>query len=63
MYVDNLTIAGLASAFVYTLLPLFFGRETLRVDESAETPISRRAASEGDGIDHPHPCSLSLGRR
>jgi hypothetical protein len=57
MYVDNLTIAGLVSAFVYTLLPLFFGRETLWVDESAENPASRPAPSEGSAIDHPQPCS------
>lgn len=36
MYFDNLTLAGLAVAGLYLLLPLLFGRELLRVEE-AET--------------------------
>lgn len=34
-YFDTLTIAGLAIGSLYLLLPLWFGRETLRVDEQA----------------------------
>ena len=36
MYIDNLTIAGVVVASLYGLLPLFFGRKLLRVDEDDE---------------------------
>jgi len=39
MYFDNLSLAGIAVVALYGLLPLLFGRETLRVEEDdAETP-------------------------
>ena len=48
MYFDNLTIAGLAIASVTALLPLFFGREMIRVHEdgtSASAPSSSQSAA------------------
>ena len=40
MFIDSLTLAGIAAASLFLLLPLFFGKETLRVDnECREEPI------------------------
>ena len=50
MYFDNLTIAGLAVASLTALLPLVFGRETLRVredDTTASAPSSQRSDAIG----------------
>jgi len=41
MYFDNLTIAGIAAASLYALLPLLFGRETLRVKEDRDALANR----------------------
>ena len=32
MFIDSLTLAGITAASLFLLLPLFFGKETLRVD-------------------------------
>lgn len=65
MYFDNVTIAGLAVAFLTALLPLLFGKEALRVQEDdpstaqpetrerAESP--RLVANIDRGV-HPEPC-------
>ena len=62
MYIDNLTIAGLAVALVTALLPLLFGREALRVREDETTDAAREAADASDlALDmdcdaQPEPC-------
>lgn len=33
MYIDTLTIAGIIAASLFLLLPLWFGREFIRVEE------------------------------
>ncbi|MCF7989214.1 MAG: hypothetical protein K9M02_02105 [Thiohalocapsa sp.] len=51
MIFDSLTLAGLAAAAPFLLMPLLMGREFLRVDESsALQPISAQSvqASESD---------------
>jgi hypothetical protein len=45
MYFDNITIVGLAVAFLTALLPLLFGKEALRVRED-DTPTPEGAARE-----------------
>jgi hypothetical protein len=64
MYFDNLTIAGLIALVPYALLPLLFGRETVRVQETEggleipdpTGPSSYARASRADGRGHPEPC-------
>jgi hypothetical protein len=64
MYFDNLTIAGLLALVPYVLLPLLFGRETVRVQETEEgveipnpTSLSSYArGSRSGGRRHPEPC-------
>lgn len=48
MFLDNLTIAGLLAAGFFALLPLLFGRESLKVedDDLESTPT---ALSDGRG--------------
>jgi hypothetical protein len=46
MYFDNLTIVGLTVASVMALLPLFFGKEMIRVQEDdtrASVPSPRQS--------------------
>lgn len=38
MYIDNLTLAGIAVSALYLLLPVLFGHETLRVAPDAPHP-------------------------
>ena len=65
MFIDNLTIAGVAAASLYALLPLFFGKETLRVSESADPVGESPARKPADGPRpavhrgprRPNPCS------
>jgi hypothetical protein len=64
MYFDNLTIAGLLALVPYALLPLLFGRETIRVQEieggvdipSPTGPSSYARTSRAGGRGHPEPC-------
>ncbi len=54
MYIDNLTLVGIAVASTYLLIPLLFRRETLVVERETDTPVS-----EVQGRDHciaPRPC-------
>lgn len=41
MYLDNLTIAGLLITSLYALVPLLFGKETLRVEDDQDIEQSR----------------------
>jgi hypothetical protein len=64
MYLDNLTFAGLAIASVTALLPLFFGREMIRVQEddtsafatSPRQSDARETPSEIDCATAPEAC-------
>ncbi|QVL47990.1 MAG: hypothetical protein KFB96_20400 [Thiocapsa sp.] len=54
MYIDNLTLVGIAVASTYLLMPLLFRRETLVVERETDTPVS-----QVQGRDHcnaPRPC-------
>jgi len=59
MILDNLSIAGLLVAALYLLLPLLFGRETWRVDETATGREPEAAASGWDNTASPLPCGES----
>jgi hypothetical protein len=37
MYIDHLTLAGIFVASLYLILPLWFGKEVLRVEEGGVT--------------------------
>jgi hypothetical protein len=53
MYIDNLTIAGLAVASITAMLPFIFGREMIRVQEdgtSATTPSSPRQTDDLEAV-------------
>lgn len=59
MYIDNLTIAGLAVALVTALLPLMFGREALGVREDEATATHAEGSNLTEDIDcgaQPEPC-------
>jgi hypothetical protein len=59
MYIDNLTIAGLAVALVTALLPLLFGREALRVREDETTSVESEGTDLAINVDcgaEPEPC-------
>lgn len=38
MILDSLSLAGLASAALYLLMPMLMGREFIRVDEATDAP-------------------------
>lgn len=54
MYIDNLTLVGIAAASTYLLLPLLFRREILVVEE--ETGPSVPEPREHDQAVAPRPC-------
>ena len=48
MFIDNLTLSGIAVVLLFVLLPLFFGKEFLRVkQESEQTQQKRKIADDG----------------
>ena len=66
MFFDNLTIAGLVVATVTAMLPFFFGKEMIRVqedDKSASIPSPRQSdlgetvLSEFDCATAPEACN------
>lgn len=63
MYIDNLTLAGLFGAALYSLLPLLFGREIYRVEEERHHPKPSNALTGAEIIlrsdtigGQPQPC-------
>lgn len=59
MFFDNLTVAGLLMAVPYTLLPLLFGREFLRVaDEGSDQRATARGAQAPQTADHAAPATV-----
>ena len=54
MYIDNLTLVGIAAASPYLLLPLLFRREILVVEQ--ETGPSVSELREHDQAVAPRPC-------
>lgn len=48
MFIDNLTLSGISVVSLFLLLPLFFGKEFLRVkQESKQTQQKRNIADDG----------------
>ena len=48
MFIDNLTLSGISVVSLFLLLPLFFGKELLRVkQESKQTQQKRNIADDG----------------
>jgi hypothetical protein len=52
MYIDNLTLAGLAAASLYLLIPFLFGREVLCV----EMDVQGSETQQPDPANDPQPC-------
>ena len=46
MFIDNLTLAGIAAASLFILLPFVFGKEFLRVDQEPKREPQRDLADE-----------------
>lgn len=51
MIIDTLTIAGIVSSALYLLTLLWFGKETLKVEEAAPSPQREPL----------HPCEATCG--
>ncbi|WP_296808653.1 hypothetical protein [Thiocapsa sp.] len=54
MYIDNLTIAGIAIASTYLLMPLLFRREIFVVEQDTDPSVSE-VQGRDQGI-APRPC-------
>jgi hypothetical protein len=54
MYIDNLTLVGIAVASTYLLMPFLFRREIPVVEKDTDTPVAE-VRGRGQGVD-PLPC-------
>ena len=52
MYIDNLTLAGLAAASLYLFIPFLFGREVLCVELGGQESETQQP----DPANDPQPC-------
>jgi hypothetical protein len=61
MYIDNLTIAGLAVASVTAMLPFLFGREMIRVqeDDASATAPSPRQSNASESVPSEIECATA----